>query len=500
MLKGSRILCSACALVFCLSAFFPVVVWAEDAPPEVGAEAYIVMDAATGQVLIEKNSQKQEYPASITKIVTLGLALEAYPDYQQALQNPVEVSYGATHSLFYNSSHVALTENEVVSFGDLLYATQIRSANDAANVLAEYLAGSNEAFADRMNQKVTQLGLQGSHFVNPSGLPNEQHYTTAYDMARLTRWALSVPGFRDLFGATKYVMGPTNKQVAEREFYADNLMLLPESGRYYEGIIGGKQGFTTDAEYTLATCARRGDVELICIVLKCSQNDVKYDSTQALLDYCFNNFQYVDYNGENIAAMSVPVFGGGENKLGEIEVKGSGMIPVLLHNKLTAENITAISNVPERYVIGQNFYPTVQLRLTEDSAMQYSELTSSSLAWDGLDAVLANNTNSWNSVAHKYPTQLIFAITSFTALFLLVAARVLFVRYRRYKRRMLRLAAARSQMPIAIGSRPSPRREGNVVDKPVPSAGRRPARAPIELKVAYRQGHASQPRRAGRGR
>ena len=162
-----RVLCLGFALLLFLGR--PQAVRAQDAPPDVGAEAYVVMDAQTGQVLVAKNADVAQYPASITKILTLGLALEACGSDMDAMAMPVEVSYNATHSLIPRAASVALTEGEQVLFSDLLFATHICSANDAANVLAEHVGGSIEDFAALMNRKAAELGLSASHHALGAG-------------------------------------------------------------------------------------------------------------------------------------------------------------------------------------------------------------------------------------------------------------------------------------------------------------------------------------------
>ena len=495
-----RLLCLLLIVTMNIVLFFPATAKAADAPPEVGAGAYIVIDAVTGQVLIEKNAGQMNFPASITKILTLGIALEQQDRSTDYLNQQVEVSYFATHSLYYNSSHVALTENEVVSFQDLLYATQIRSANDAANVLAEYLGGSVDGFAQQMNQKIAQLGLTGSHFTNPSGLPDDAHYTTAYDMAQITRWALTVPGFRELYGATQYTMAPTNKQPQERVFNGDNLMLIPGSTRYYDGVIGSKQGYTTAARYTLATAVKRGDMELICIVLQCDRNEIKYDSTKALLDYCFDNFSYVNFPAGSVPSSMVPVFGGGADSLGEIEVKAGQDIPLLLHNSVSIEQVTPTLFIPEKYVMGQNFTPQVSFAINTEVPMQSSVLGAAPLAWDGIDAVLAANTNSWQHAVQQYPLPLLALAGIFVMVILLALGRVLYVKYRRHRRRLARAAAARARLPIRIAERPTPVRRGQVIsNKSIPPKGRQKSNQ-VELKVVYRGTVGEPPRRVGRMR
>lgn len=254
------------------------------ASPAVNSETYVVMDVKSGQVLAARGAHTRMYPASITKIMTCALALQ-----NGSPQDVHTMSYEATHSIGYGTTHIALTEGEQISVDALLNATMIESANDAANGLAEYTAGSLEGFAKLMNQKASELGAADTHFVNAHGLQDKNHYTSAYDMALITRWALTVDGFRALFGAEEYTIPPTNKQSKSRTFGTHHHMLV-ESKYYYEGTEGGKLGWTPEAKHTLVTLAKRGDMELICVVMKTTTQYEKYVDAAALLDYCFENF------------------------------------------------------------------------------------------------------------------------------------------------------------------------------------------------------------------
>ncbi len=473
-----------------------------ECPPEVDAEAYVLMDAATGQVLVEKNAHLLEYPASITKVLTIALALEK-AEYPAALDDQIEVGGTAVNALIPGAAHVALAPGEVVSLRDMLYAAQIESGNDAANVLAEYTAGSMEAFAEMMNQKAADLGLSDSHFVNANGLPDAAHVTTAYDMAAITRWALGVPGFREVFLATNYDMAPTNSQPAGRVFHSSNLMLLNGSTQYYNGIIGSKSGYTDDARYTLVSAAQRGDTELVCVVLHCARNEIKYTSTTALLDYGFDNFTRVSLSAAGLSQSTVPVYGGGEQPLGDITVCGGEDGAFLLHNSLSLEDVTIQYAVPEKYVIGQPFHPEAVLTLNGDVQAQCVQLGTVPLAWNGLDAVVASNTGGLSRVAQQYPVVFWTVVGVLSVLAFLATARILLVRHKRNKRRLARLAAARAQLPIRVADRPSPATRREVPLRPAPDQNRRrPAGAAApELQVAYRPQqtgtYAASQRRAG---
>lgn len=429
---------------------------------QVNAGAYIVMEASTGQVLLEHNADAQMYPASITKILTMGLALEAKADPWAAMEEEIEMTYEAAHSLIPGAAHVALTENELLKFKDLLYATQIRSANEAAYMLAQYSgAGSKDDFIDQMNYKAQVLGLTGSRFANPSGLPDAEHYTTAYDMGEITRWALGVPAFREIFSTTSYTMQPTNKQPLERVFSTSNYLLVPGSSSYYEGVVGSKTGHTTDAGYTLVTVAQRNGIELICVVMKCPSADARLQSTHALLDYCFDNYSYVRFPAADMAGAAVPVYSGGAEPIGEITIcmpdeEAPGF---LLHHSLTVDDVMYTNTIPDKYVIGQPFAPTAAFSLKAGSAFQRQELGEFSLHWYGLENVFASYDEKLMAEAaaeQTAPSPWKWVVTgAVAAVICLFLGRILYVRRRREKRRRARLEAARAYMPVSSGPRPN---------------------------------------------
>lgn len=302
--------------VFLVAASMAVSAFSASARPEIHSETYLVMDAASGQVLLERGAHTRMYPASITKILTCALALAHMQEVGDTLDSQHTMTYEATHTIEPGSTHIALTEEEVVTLRDLVYTTMIESANDAANGLAEYTAGSLDAFPALMNQKAQELGAADSHFVNANGLHDPQHYTSAYDMALITRWALGVEGFRDAFGATEYTVPVTNKQPVERNFGTHHHMLV-ESKYYYEGTTGGKLGWTPEAQHTLVTLAERNGLELICVVMKSSSQYEKYEDAAALLDACFADYSACSVASEQYIRGPIPVFDG-EQQVGEI--------------------------------------------------------------------------------------------------------------------------------------------------------------------------------------
>ncbi len=468
-----------------------------EAPPEVEAGAYLLMDANTGQILASKNAHEMAFPASITKVMTLGLILEQAALRPELLSEMATVSYRASHDLIYGSTHVALKEGDTMSVQDLVYATQIDSANDAANVLAEHSDGSLEAFAQRMNAKVAELGLSGSQFVNPSGQPENTHFTTAYDMAQITRWALSVPGFREVFAATEYTIGATASRPTPFLCQNDNPILEPESGSYYPGVTGSKMGFTNDARYTLVTTAKQGDTELICVVMRCETSDAKYTSTQSLLDYGFGAFTPTQYPMQTVQPLSVPVFGGASEQLGEIQVLGSESdVTLLLPTGTDLSDVQAEYIVPESYIIGQGFNPIMRLSL--NTGGEGTVLMDVPLSWTGFDELFAENTSVWEEAFNEVPPLLWIVLLSLMLLLVLILGRIFYVRYRRHRRFKRRLANYQARQPIRIEPRPKARENNRQTARQSEmSLAQKTARQARNVPYVYGT-EAKSPRRAGK--
>ena len=261
------------------------------AGPAVYAQSAIVMEADTGMILYAKDMEQKNYPASITKIMTALLALE-----NCELNEEIEFSYYATHSIEYGSSSIARTEGEILTVEEALYGLMLSSANECANALAEHIAGSNEEFAVLMNSKVKELGCVNTNFANPSGLHNENHYTCAYDMALITKAALENEDFRRIAGTDYYTLRATNKNSEELWMQNHHYMIAPyKTAKYLDDtVFAGKTGYTTDALNTLVTCGKRNGMDVIVVTMRTRSTGEKgvplFTDTAALLDYA-NNFQ-----------------------------------------------------------------------------------------------------------------------------------------------------------------------------------------------------------------
>lgn len=259
--------------------------WSEDV--SVSAEGAILMDADSGAVLYGKNIHTAYYPASITKILTALVVIE-----NCSLDEMVTFSYNAVHNVESGSSNAALDVGDQLSVKDCLYAMVLKSANESANALAEHTAGSIEAFADMMNAKARSLGCTDSHFNNPSGLNDPEHYTSAHDMALIAQAAFQNDIFVEIDSTLYYDLPQTKRNPEGLRIYPGHRMLKKNTAQYYPGIVGGKTGYTSLAGNTLVTCAQRDGMKLISVVLNGHQTH--YTDTKALLDFGFQNFVSVN--------------------------------------------------------------------------------------------------------------------------------------------------------------------------------------------------------------
>lgn len=253
---------------------------------DIGAEAAILMDASTHTVLYEKNATEKLYPASITKLMTALLAIENLKPDQT-----ITFSKEAVNSIEPGSNHLWMIEGEQITVDQALHGLLLESANEVANGLGEAVSGSIKGFAELMTKRAKELGALNTNFVNPHGLHDANHYTTAYDMALIASYLTHVDYFLDIMKDTSYQIPATNKNEL-RYLAQQHPMINPvkNPSLFREDVIGGKTGYTNEARQTLVTMAKRGDTTLVAVVLKAEKNTV-YTDTNALLDYGFNSFK-----------------------------------------------------------------------------------------------------------------------------------------------------------------------------------------------------------------
>lgn len=258
--------------------------WPES--PEIDSPAAIVMEISSGAILYEKNMDEVHYPASITKIMTTLVALE-----NSDLNEVVTFSDAAIDNT--EGSGIARDYGEQMTMEQCLYAIMLNSANECAYAVAEHVGdGDVQDFVDLMNAKAKELGCKNTHFANPHGLHDDNHYTSSYDMALIAKAAYENETFRIITGTARYSIPPTNKHVEATDLQNHHEMLYPfKSTKYkYEYCTGGKTGYTTVANSTLVTFAEKDGMKLVCVVMD-THSPSHWNDTTNLFNYCFDNFQ-----------------------------------------------------------------------------------------------------------------------------------------------------------------------------------------------------------------
>lgn len=412
------------------------IVWAEttlhhdeSTDLELNADAAILMDATTGEILYEKNSNKKEYPASITKIMTALLAFE-----YGKMDEVITFSHNAVFGIEPGSSHIALQEDEQITMEQAMYALLLRSANEAALGIAEQIDNSVEKFAEHMTVRAKELGCKNTNFINPNGLHNENHYTTAYDMALIAKEVLKFDEFKKIIQTTYYEIPPTNKQKETRYLYGQHQMIKPPSKYVYEGCEGGKTGFTDEAQNTLVTYAKRDNTELIAVVLKC-KGAQHYEDTIKLFDYGFSNYKTVELCSIEESSQKIPITTQ-QNQKSEISAKPSETVyktvPIDFDFNKVTKKINSIENlnVPihkNDVVATITFYyeqkpiQTVDLLAENSITLEQQSVTASVQNDKKINTIKTNFSNDKTSFLGNVSNLFIFAvfcsvISFFTAL------------------------------------------------------------------------------------
>ena len=257
--------------------------------PEIASDFAVLAEAKSGTVLYGKNAFDRAAPASITKVMTALLTAEHCD-----LNETVLFSYRACHELEKGSSTIARTEGETMSVSDCLFALLVASANEVAQALAEHVSGSIEAFVALMNDRARELGCVNTHFANPHGTPDPQHYTCCYDMALIMKAAMEQDIVREAMGTAKYQIAPTNKHNEITYLNSKHPLVTNTYKMKYEGAVAGKTGHTSEALSTLVTYAVRGDMDLICVVMHADSTQTTGEDSTALFNYGFENFFRAD--------------------------------------------------------------------------------------------------------------------------------------------------------------------------------------------------------------
>lgn len=299
------------------------------------AKSAILMDYNTGQILYEQKSNEKLHPASITKIMTLLLGMEALESGKIALTDEVRIS---AHAASMGGSQLWLEEGEIQTVEDIFKAVTLRSANDASVALAEHIAGSEEIFVKMMNEKAKELGMKNTNFVNASGLPDENHYCSAYDVALMSKELLKHDTIHKWL--TVYM---DEMLVGKKKNKVQSLVNTNRLVKEYEGTTGIKTGSTNDAGYCLSASAKRNNLHLIAVIMGSETSKIRFDESMRLLDYGFANYDSVTIGRKNDVIDKVLVNKGSSEYLEAVLEKDS----YLLLPKGKGGNITKEIILPE---------------------------------------------------------------------------------------------------------------------------------------------------------
>lgn len=287
--------------IFNLNLYF---VHGNDEISNISAGSVYLIDNRTNKVLYSKNENEKMYPASTTKILTAILTLE-----NSNLNDVVTASYDSVMSIPDGYSTANIQIGEQLTVEQLLQMLLVHSANDAANILAEYIGGSIDSFVSMMNTKLNELGLNNSHFTNTYGKHDENHYTTAHDLAYLFKYCLNNETFRKIAGSASCAITTTN-QSQNRLFTSTNELLNPNNNNYYKYLTAGKTGYTSQAKECLVSSAYKDNLELIGVILGSSNRFVE---TKNLFEYGFSNYEIKNIVNENDIASQIEVSNGTKN-------------------------------------------------------------------------------------------------------------------------------------------------------------------------------------------
>lgn len=352
--------------------------------PAIGAQSAVVMDVNTGTILYSKNPHDELFPASTTKLLTGLLVIE-----NTTMDEIVTFSSDAVWNIDRGSTHLSIDVGEQLTVEDCLYGLLLASANEVAYALAEHVGGSMDAFVEMMNERAKAIGCTNTHFANSNGLPRDDHYTSAYDLALIARECFANETFCKIASTTKYTIKPTNKQSEERPI-SNHHKMLPGFKYEYEGFIGGKTGYTAVARQTLVSCAERNGMRLICVVMK-EEAPAQFTDTMELFDYAFSSFQTVniadnetryDLNSDAFFKTKYDILGSTKPIL-SISKSGNAVIPKSVKLSDLKTQITYSTNATDgkvallEYYMGENPVgkATINYATDEVKAFEFSTIT-----------------------------------------------------------------------------------------------------------------------------
>ena len=345
--------------------------------PSIGAEGAILMEADTGVILYAKNIHEQLYPASVTKLLTTLIAVENCD-----LDEIVTFSNEAVFSIPYASSHIAIDPGEELTVDQCLQAILIASANEVANGLGEHVAGSMDAFVEMMNARAKELGCVDSHFVTINGLHDDNHYTSAYDLAVIGRYFFANELLCKYASTSKLHIPPSDKQPDDITAWSKN-ELYAGRAHEYEYLVASKTGYTDNSRQTLVSCAEKDGMKLICVILK-EESPAQYTDTIDLFNYGFGNFQKINVsqaetrfniNNASFFYSNNDIFGDSKPIL-SLNTEATIILPKTADFE-DAESMISYEDAPEgtvgcvTYTYNGNFVGSATIDLAEDTITAY---------------------------------------------------------------------------------------------------------------------------------
>lgn len=323
-------------------------------PPDINAAAYVLMSSDTGEVLAKNNADVKRFPASTTKLMTMTLIMEAIKNGEIDLNDQITTSeYAASMG----GSQVYLEAGETRTLEEMLIGIAVGSGNDASVAVAEYMCGTESAFVEKMNQKAQELGMKNTNYVNPHGLHDENHYTTAEDMANLAYYALKYyPEILNYTSIYEYQFRPDPNPLV---LWNTNKLL-----KWYEGVDGLKTGYTSYAGKNLVATATRNNMRLITVVMGAEEKNGHFKETSKLLDFGFNNYVYNKVYDKGTVICSVPVQKGSSEYIDLITGNISGFLTEKSTNSNYETNIKINPNIKAPIATGDVLG---QLEITVDN-------------------------------------------------------------------------------------------------------------------------------------
>ena len=306
--------------------------------------ACLLIETKTGKVLYSKNANKRMYPASTTKLMTAILTAE-----KCQMTDKVKISHNAIFSIPYGYASANFREGEELSVENLLNVLLIPSANDAAVALAEHISGSVGEFSKLMNSKAKEIGCTGTNFVNPNGIHNENHYSTAHDLSLIGQYAMKLPTITNIVKKTRYTLPATSKyKKTDRVFKATNKLINSASGNslYYQYATGLKTGYTDKAGNCIVATAKKDKLELIAVTLNAKTSENRFEDCKKLFDYGFKNYSYRTIKKANDVIKSVEISNAtDETKTLDIILKDD--ISAFFNNNINIKDIDSTIDIKE---------------------------------------------------------------------------------------------------------------------------------------------------------